>query len=343
MNVIDLGTTYLGLTLKHPIVPSASPLSKNLDGIRRLEDAGASAVVMYSLFEEQISLEGQALDFHLNHGAESFPEALSYLPDLAHYNVGPQEYLDLVSSAKRATQIPIIASLNGVTSGGWIEYAQLIQQAGADALELNVYVIPGDPNQSGTDVENRLIDVLREVRANVSIPIAVKLSPFYSSVPNLAMRLATEGADALALFNRFYQPDLDLEALEAVPALHLSDSSELRLRLRWTAILSGRVPVDLAVTGGVHTHLDALKALMVGANVTMMASELLQHGLGRIQEVTDQMADWLEQHQYASVRQLIGSMSERHLADPSAYERANYMKVLDSWCSSALVSEVARR
>jgi dihydroorotate dehydrogenase (fumarate) len=343
MNVIDLGTTYLGLTLKHPIVPSASPLSKNLDGIRRLEDAGASAVVMYSLFEEQISLEGQALDFHLNHGAESFPEALSYLPDLAHYNVGPQEYLDLVSSAKRATQIPIIASLNGVTSGGWIEYAQLIQQAGADALELNVYAIPGDPNQSGADVENRLIDVLREVRANLSIPIAVKLSPFYSSVPNLAMRLATEGADALALFNRFYQPDLDLEALEAVPALHLSDSSELRLRLRWTAILFGRVPVDLAVTGGVHTHLDALKALMVGANVTMMASELLQHGLGRIQEVTDQMADWLEQHQYASVRQLIGSMSERHLADPSAYERANYMKVLDSWRSPALVSGVARR
>jgi dihydroorotate dehydrogenase (fumarate) len=333
VNTPDLSTTYMGLKLKHPIVPSASPLSRTLEGIRQLEDAGASAIVMYSLFEEQISLEGQALDFHLNHGAESFPEALSYFPDLAHYNVGPDKYLDLVSQAKRATQIPIIASLNGVTSGGWTRYARLIQQAGADGLELNVYTIPGDPNLSGTEVEDRLVSVVREVRSSVSLPLAVKLSPFYSSIPNLSMRLATEGADALVIFNRFYQPDLDLETLEAVPALHLSDSYDLRLRLRWAAILFGRVPVDLAVTGGVHTHHDALKALMSGARVTMIASELMQRGLSRLTEIIAWMTRWLEEHEYASVGQMVGSLSERHLTDPSTYERANYMKVLDSWRS----------
>jgi dihydroorotate dehydrogenase (fumarate) len=330
ISAVDLGTTYMGLKLKHPIVASASPLSRTLAGIRQLEDAGASAIVMYSLFEEQISLEGQALDFHLNHGAESFPEALSYFPDLAHYNIGPDEYLELISQAKRATKIPIIASLNGVSSGGWIKYARLIEQAGADGLELNVYAIPGDPNQTGAEVEDNLMSIVREVRSSVALPLAVKLSPFYSSIPNLAMRLATEGADALVIFNRFYQPDIFLETLEVVPELQLSDSSDLRLRLRWAAILFGRVPLDLAVTGGVHT-----------ARVTMLASELLQNGTGRIGEIVTEMTGWLEDHGYASVEQMIGSMSERHLSDPSAYERANYMKVLDSWRALAVVSRTS--
>ena len=331
LSTTDLSTTYLGLPLEHPIVPSASPLSKNIDAIIQLEDAGASAVVMYSLFEEQISLEGQALDFFLNHGAESFPEALSYLPDLQQYNISPDAYLELIARAKRATRIPIIASLNGVTTGGWIAHAKLIEQAGADALELNVYTLPSDLNLSGADVERRLLEVVREVRANVNLPLAVKLSPFYSALPNLAMQLSMAGADALVLFNRFYQPDIDLETLEAVPALRLSTSDELRLRLRWLAMLSGRVPLDLAVTGGVHTHLDVLKAVFCGARVAMIASEFLQHGLPRLQQILTDLRRWLEMHEYTRLEASTGSLSHRHLTDPSAYERSNYLKVLDSW------------
>jgi dihydroorotate dehydrogenase (fumarate) len=340
MSTVDLSTTYLGLKLEHPVVPSASPLSKNVDAILQLEDAGASAVVMYSLFEEQISLEGQALDFFLNHGAESFPEALSYLPDLQHYNVSPDAYLELISRAKRSTRIPIIGSLNGVTTGGWIEHAKLIEQAGADALELNVYTLPGDLNLSGADVEARLLEVVREVRANVNLPLAVKLSPFYSALPNLAMQLSMAGADALVLFNRFYQPDIDLETLEAVPALRLSTSDELRLRLRWLAMLHGRVPLDLAVTGGVHTHLDALKGLFCGARVAFVASELLQHGVNRLHQIVADLDRWLETHEYTRLEESIGSLSHRHLTDPSAYERANYLKVLDSWRSPTTVSSL---
>jgi dihydroorotate dehydrogenase (fumarate) len=328
---IDLSTTYMGLTLKHPIVPSASPLSRNLNGIRQLEDAGASAVVMYSLFEEQITLEGLALDTTLNHGSEAFPEALSYFPDLEHYNIGPDQYLELISDAKTAVNIPIIGSLNGVTTGGWIEYARHIEQAGANALELNLYNVPADPNLSSIDVEERYLDVLREVRANVQIPIAVKISPFFSAPANMAMRFATAGADALVMFNRFYQPDFDLEKLEAVPALQLSNSHELRMPLRWVAIMFGRVPLDLAITSGVHTHEDVLKGLMAGARVTMMASELLEHGVRRIKKILGELENWLELHEYESLRQLQGSMSEQHLTDPSAFERANYLKVLDSW------------
>jgi dihydroorotate dehydrogenase (fumarate) len=328
---MNLNTTYMGLELAHPLVPSASPLSRTLDGIRQLEDAGASAVVMYSLFEEQITLEGLALDTMLNHGSEAFPEALSYFPDLEHYNIGPDQYLELISSAKAAVKIPIIGSLNGVTTGGWIEYARHIEEAGANALELNLYNVPADPNLSSNDVEERYLEVLREVRANVQIPIAVKISPFFSAPANMAMRLASEGADGLVLFNRFYQPDFDLEKLEAVPALHLSDSHELRLPLRWVAIMFGRVPLDLAITSGVHNFEDVLKGLMAGARVTMMASELLEHGLKRIKKMLGEMENWLELHEYESVRQLQGSMSERRLSDPSAFERANYLKVLDSW------------
>ena len=328
---MNLSTTYMGLELAHPIVPSASPLSRTLDGIRQLEDAGASAVVMYSLFEEQITLEGLALDNALNHGAEAFPEALSYFPDLEHYNIGPEEYLELIASAKAAVNIPIIGSLNGVTTGGWIEYARHIEEAGANALELNLYNVPADPNLSSIDVEERYLEVLREVRSSVQIPLAVKISPFFSAPANMAMRFATAGADGLVMFNRFYQPDFDLEKLEAVPALHLSDSHELRLPLRWVAIMFGRVPLDLAITSGVHTFEDVLKGLMAGARVTMMASELLEHGVKRIKKILGEMENWLELHEYESVRQLQGSLSEQRLSDPSAFERANYLKVLDSW------------
>lgn len=333
---MDLTTTYLGMTLKNPIVPSASPLSRNIDNVRRMEDEGAAAVVMYSLFEEQVTHESRQLHHYLDYGAESFAEALTYFPDLDHYNVGPEEYLNLVSQAKQAVNIPVIASLNGISTGGWISYAQRIEQAGADALELNVYYIPTDPDLTGLDVEQMYLDVVRAVKQSVTVPIAVKLSPFFSATANMAKRLAEAGADALVLFNRFYQPDFDLEALEVVPHLVLSTSHELRLPLRWVAILYGRVPVDLAITTGVHTHEDVLKGLMAGAKVTMMTSELLQNGLYRIREILSALVAWMEEYEYESVRQMQGSMSQLHVADPAAFERANYMKVLESWRSDPM-------
>ncbi len=328
---MDLSTTYLGLKLAHPIVPSASPLSSTLSGIRRLEDAGAAAVVMYSLFEEQITQESHYLDHYLTYGAESYAEALSYFPDLEHYNVGPDEYLDLIWRAKQSVDIPIIGSLNGVSTGGWIEYARKIEEAGADALELNIYYIPTDPDLTGAEVEQMAVDVVHDVARSLSIPVAVKLSPFYSSLPNLAARLAHAGAQALVLFNRFYQPDFDLETLEVVPRLVLSNSHELRLPLRWVAILYGQVPVDFAITSGVHTHEDVLKAIMAGAHVAMMASALLHHGVERIQAVLQEMRQWMEEREYESVAQMRGSLSQLHCSEPAAFERANYMKVLQSW------------
>jgi dihydroorotate dehydrogenase (fumarate) len=328
---MDLSTTYMGLKLKHPIVPSASPLSKSLDGIRKLEDAGASAVVMYSLFEEQITWESNVLDHYLSYGAESFAEAVSYYPDLAHYNVGPEEYLNLISKAKAATQIPIIGSLNGVSTGGWVDYARKIQQAGADALELNVYYIPTDLLRTGAEVEQMYLDVVRDVKNSVTIPVSVKLSPFFSSTANMAHRLATQGADALVLFNRFYQPDFDLENLDVVPHLTLSTSNEMRLPLRWVAILYRRVPVDFAITTGIHNSEDALKALMSGAKVAMMASELLSNGIERISQILAGMQIWMEEREYESVGQLVGSISQVHMAQPALLERANYMKMLQSW------------
>ncbi len=328
---VDLTTTYMGITLKNPIVPSSSPLSGNVDGIRRMEDMGAAAVVMYSLFEEQITLESQQLDHYLSYGVESVGEALSYFPEMETYNVGPDQYLNLISQAKQGVGIPIIGSLNGVSTGGWIEYARLIEEAGADALELNVYYIPTNPALTGAEVEEMYLDVLRDVKKSVSIPVAVKLSPYFSATANMAQRLAEAGADALVLFNRFYEPDFDLEHLEVVPHLVLSDSHELRLRLHWVAILYGRVPVDLAITGGVHTHEDVLKGLMAGARVTMMASELLKNGTSRIGEILNDLVEWMEEHEYESVAQMQGSMSQQHVAEPAAFERANYMKELDSW------------
>lgn len=328
---IDLSTTYMGLTLKNPIVPSASPLSRSVEHICQLEDAGAAAIVMYSLFEEEITHESHQLDHYLSYGSNSFAESLSYFPDMAAATIGAEEYLNLISRAKRVVDIPIVASLNGVSSGGWTDYARKIEEAGADALELNIYYIPTDIGMPGAEVEQMYLDVVGDVKRSVSIPVAVKLSPYFSATANMAYRLADAGADALVLFNRFYQPDFDLENLEVVPHLVLSNPYEMRLPLRWVAILYGRVPVDFAITSGVHTHEDVLKGMMAGAKVTMMTSELLQNGLGRIEEILRGMLVWMEEREYESVFQMQGSMSQQSVAEPAAFERANYMKVLQSW------------
>ena len=328
---MDMRTQYMGMTLKNPIVVSSSPLSHTLDSIRRVEDAGAATVVMYSLFEEQIAAESFYLDYHLNHGTDSYAESLSYFPESYSYNIGPDEYLELIRRAKQSVSIPIIGSLNGISTGGWIDYASRIEEAGANALELNVYYIPTSTYLAGAEVEYIYLDILREVKNAVSIPVAMKLSPYFSSTANMAEKLWEGGADALVLFNRFYQPDFDLETLEVVPRLVLSSSDELRLPLRWVAILYGRVAIDFAITSGVHTYQDALKALMAGANVAMMASELLQRGIGRINEVLTEMKQWMEEHEYESINQMIGSMSQKNVIDPAAFERANYMKTLASF------------
>lgn len=328
---MNLTTNYLGMLLKNPIVASSSPLSHSVDSIRRLEDAGAAAVVMYSLFEEQIGFDSYYIDYHLTQGTDSYAEAISYFPDMQSYNVGPDEYLNLIRRAKEAVKIPVIGSLNGASVGGWTDYATLIEEAGADALELNVYYLPTNTAIKGSDVEALYIDILTSVREVVNIPVAVKLSPFFSSIANMASRLSDGGADALVLFNRFYQPDFDLENLEVATRLVLSNSNELRLPLRWVAILYGRVSGDLAITSGVHTSQDVIKGLMAGAKVTMMASELLQNGVRRIGQVLNELVTWLSEHEYESVTQMIGAMSQKHCAEPAAFERANYMKMLQSY------------
>lgn len=328
---MDLSTTYLGLDFANPLVPSASPLSEQLDTIRRLEDAGAAAIVMHSLFEEQITGEGHRLDHFLDYGSESFAEALSYFPDPGSYRVGPEDYLNKITRAKDSVDIPVIGSLNGISPGGWTRYARHIEEAGADALELNIYYIPTDPSLTGAQVEERYLSVVRTVRESISIPLAVKLGPYFTSMANVAKRMAEYGANGLVLFNRFYQPDFDLEALEVAPHLILSRSSEMRLPLRWVAMLYGRVDVDFAITSGVHTHEDVLKGLMAGASVTMTASELLANGIGRLTEIVHALEMWMEEHGYESVRQMQGSMSQQHVTEPTAFERANYMKELQSW------------
>ena len=328
---MNLSTNYLGMNLKNPIVASSSPLSHTVDSIRRLEDAGAAAVVMYSLFEEQIGFDSYYIDYHLTQGIDSYAESISYFPDMQSYNVGPDEYMNLIRRAREAVDIPIIGSLNGASVGGWTDYATLIEEAGADALELNVYYLPANPEVTGFEVETLYTDILSAVRQAVNIPVAVKLSPFFSSIANMASRLANYGADGLVLFNRFYQPDFDLENLEVAPRLVLSNSNELRLPLRWVAILYGRLSVDFAITSGIHTSQDVIKGLMAGANVTMMASELLQNGVRRIGQVLDELVAWLNEHEYESVMQMIGAMSQKHCAEPAAFERANYMKMLQSY------------
>lgn len=328
---MSLTTNYLGMALKNPLVVSSSPLSYTVDSIRRLEDAGAAAVVMYSLFEEQIALDSYYIDYYLSQGADSYPESLNYLPEMQGYNVWPTEYMNLIRRAKEAVDIPIIGSINGITPGGWTDYAALIEEAGADALELNVYYIPTDVDMSGQKVEDLYVEILAAVRKTVSIPVSMKLNPYFSSTANMAKRLADEGVDGLVLFNRFYQPDFDLEALQVTPRLVLSNSAELRLPLRWVAILFNRLAVDFAITTGIHTCDDVLKGLMAGAKVTMMASELLQNGIRRIKVIQDEILRWMAEHEYESVAQMIGSMSQQHCAEPTAFERANYMKMLASY------------
>lgn len=329
----DLRTTYLGLELANPLVPSASTLSSRIDTLKRLEDAGAAAVVMQSLFEEQIEHEEVQTHRVLEVGVESFAEATSFFPELEEYNTGPDEYLRHLEACKRELQIPVIGSLNGVSDGGWVRYAKLIQEAGADALELNVYFIAADPNETGSQVERRYLDLVTSVRENVSIPLAVKVGPYFSSMANMADRLVEAGADGLVLFNRFVQPDIDLETLEVEPSLHLSTSQELLLGLRWIAILHGRVEASLAATTGVHTAEDALKLLLAGADVTMMASALFRNGPEHIGVVLDGITKWLDEHDYASVEQMRGSVSQRSVKDPVAFARSNYMQMLVNYTS----------
>ena len=329
----DLTTTYLGMQLKNPIVHSASPLSESLDSMKRLEDAGCSGIVMHSLFEEQIENESRQLDHYLSYGEQSQAEARSYFPEAGSYRVGPEEYLERIERAKRSLDIPVIGSLNGVSRGGWVEYARRIQQAGADALELNIYMIPTDPEMSGPEVEQMYIDTLTAVRNEVAIPLAVKVGPFFSAMANMARRLKAAGADGLVLFNRFYQPDFDLDAFEVVPHLTLSTSWEMRLPMRWVAILYGRVDVDFAITSGVHTADDVIKGVMAGARVTMMTSAVLQNGIGHVTGVLGGVHRWMEEHEYISIAQMCGSMSQKNVAEPAAFERANYMKMLHSWQS----------
>jgi dihydroorotate dehydrogenase (fumarate) len=329
--MVDLKTTYLGLNLKNPLVASPSPLSEKVDNVKRLEEAGVSAVVLYSLFEEQIIHESMELDHFLSQGTESFAEALSYLPDSGKYSLAPEKYLEHLHKVKQNVHIPVIGSLNGVSSGGWINYARKIEEAGADALELNIYFLPNSQDLSSPELEAAYITLVRDVRAQIKIPLAVKLSPYFTAIPNLAKRLVEAGANGLVLFNRFYQPDFDLEQLEVVPNLVLSNSSELRLPLRWIAMLYGRMQVDFALTSGVHTAQDALKAVMAGASVAMTTSALLKNGIGKASEILQDMEAWMVAHEYESIRQMKGSMSQKAVAEPAAFERANYMKVLNSF------------
>jgi len=328
---MDLTTNYLGLHLPHPVMPGASPLADSLDTVRRLEDAGAAAIVLRSLFEEQITREQLGMVHHMEVHDESFAEAVSYFPKPDEFVFGSEEYCRQIARIKEAVAVPVVASLNGITSEGWLSYAARLQQAGADALELNVYFVATDPAETGAAVEARTVEILRGVKRAVTIPVAVKLSPFYSSLPNLARSLDEAGADGLVLFNRFYQPDIDVEALEATPSLHLSDSSELLLRIRWLAILTGQVRASLAASGGVHTGLDAVKAIMAGASAVQVVSRLLQDGPGQLKTIVGAMRQWLADHEYESLEQARGSMSLRTSPDPSAFERGNYMKILRSW------------
>jgi dihydroorotate dehydrogenase (fumarate) len=332
---MDLSTTYLGLRLPHPLMPGASPLADSLDTVKRLEDAGAAAICLRSLFEEQITRERDGLVYHMEVTSSSSAEALSYFPSAEEFAFGPTTYLEQIRKIKAAVDIPVVASLNGTTNEGWLSYARTIQDAGADALELNVYHIPTDPKETSAEVEGTTIEILKSVKSAVTIPVAVKLSPFFSSMAHLAQQLDEAGADGLVLFNRFYQPDIDVEALEAVPSLHLSDSSELLLRLHWLAILSGQTKASLAASGGVHTGVDAVKAVMAGASAVQVVSRLLEDGPQRLLTLVQGMKHWMEEHDYESLEQMRGSMSLRKSPDPAAFERGNYMKILRSWKANA--------
>jgi dihydroorotate dehydrogenase (fumarate) len=328
----DLSTMYLGLKLKNPLVASAAqPLSTNVETVKKLEEAGIAAVVMYSLFEEQVIHESLELDHYLSYGSESSAEVGAYYPQTGNFTLAPEAYIDAVKRTKKAVKIPVIGSLNGVSTGGWIKYAKKIEEAGADALELNLYYLPTDPNILSSDLENNYITLASDVCRSINIPVAVKLSPFFTALPNIAKRLTDAGAKGLVLFNRFYQPDLDLENLEVVSNLILSNSNDLRLPLRWIAILFGRIQADLALTSGVHTSDDVIKAMMAGASVAMIASELLQKGIGRVPAILADVEKWMVEHGYESIKQMKGSLSQKSVKEPAAFERANYMKMLNSF------------
>jgi dihydroorotate dehydrogenase (fumarate) len=329
---MNLTTTYLGQTLRSPLVPSAAaPLSEDIDNIQRMEDAGAGAIVLHSLFEEQLVQEKFELHHHLTYGTESFAESLTYFPEPDTFQVGPELYLEHIRQAKERVGIPIIASLNGYTPGGWVEYARLMQQAGADAIELNIYEVPTDSDRSAAEVEQNYIKILQDVKAEVTIPVAIKLSPFFSNIANMAKQLDRAGADGLVLFNRFYQPDIDLEKLEVCPHLILSTSHAMRLPMRWIAILSGHIQADLAATSGIQTGQHVIKMLMVGAKITQICSVLLRHGIYQIRVIEQEILDWMEEHEYESIQQMQGSLSQIHCADASAFERAQYMKAIQSY------------
>ncbi|HVA95788.1 MAG TPA: dihydroorotate dehydrogenase-like protein [Candidatus Dormibacteraeota bacterium] len=329
--MIDLSTNYMGMTLKNPIVASASPMCDSVDKIRLLEDHGIAAVVLPSLFEEQLILDSESVDADLSRGAEAFPEASSFLPELIDYNLGPDGYLELIRKAKESVSVPVIASLNGVSPSGWVRYAREMEQAGATAIELNIYSLVTDPSRTAERVEKDYCDLVRMLRESLTIPIAVKLSHFFSAMANFAKRLDTSGANALVLFNRFYQPDLDIELLDVVPTMTLSQPSELLLRLHWVAVIYGHIGADMAVTGGVHRAEDVIKSIMVGARVAMMTSALLENGVDHVDTVRAGVIRWMEEHEYESINQMCGSMSQRNVPDPAAYERANYMRVLSSY------------
>ena len=327
----DLTTHYLGLKLKNPLVASSSALSKKNQTVKKMEDAGISAVVMYSLFEEQITHDSLAFNYYMERGTERFAESLDYFPNLDKYNVGPDEYLERIRKNKEAVDIPVIGSLNGVSNSGWIEFAQKMAQAGADALELNTYYLSTNPEISASQLEENTVELVQAVCSNVDIPVAVKVSPFFSALPNLAVRLAEAGAKGLVIFNRFIQPDIDIEKMEVDSTLKLSTSDELLLPLRWTAILYGRIEADLALTSGVHTGVDLVKAVMAGANVAMVASEFVANGVGRATEMLAEMENWMSAYEHVSVERMRGSMSQQSVENPAAFERANYMKALQSY------------
>ncbi len=333
---MDLTTTYLGLKLRTPLVAAASPLSEEIDNIKRMEDAGAAAVVLYSLFEEQLRRDRDELAHHLEQGTESFAEALTYFPEPEEFHLGPEEYLKHIARAKKATQVPIIASLNGSSAGGWTKYARQIEEAGADALELNVYYIPTNAVITGNDVEKTYLDILSAVKKEISIPVAVKLGPFFTNFARMAWLLDEAGANGLVLFNRFYQPDIDLETLEVKPNILLSTPMAMRLPLRWIAILRGQVRASLAATSGIHRATDVLKMLMAGADVTMLCSALIRHGPQQIGVIEREMLAWMQEHEYESVNQLKGSMSQKNCADPAAFERAQYMRAISSYPLSSM-------
>ena len=324
----DLTTRYLGLNLRTPLVASASPLSQEIDSIRHLEDAGASAIVLYSLFEEQLRRESLELDFYLTEGTDSSAESLSYFPEPAEFRLGPDEYLEHIRKAKAAVQVPIIASLNGSSVGGWIQYATQIEEAGADALECNIYWIVTDPNVTAAEVEQHYIDIVKAVKTAVHIPVAIKVSPFFTNFANMARRIDAAGADGLVLFNRFYQPDIDLESLELAPHVLLSTPQAMRLPLTWIGVLHSKVKASLAATSGIHSAEDVIKLLMVGADVTMLCSTLLRNGINHLRSIEQGVREWMEAHEYESVQQMKGSMSQRNCADPSAFERAQYMRAV---------------